>query len=1235
MRRLSSSLSLSILLLLTVTLIGAVSFVNNPSWYYSSDGPYTNDSITCSWNFSADTTAQNITILRNNIIFSSVYESGSLSNNLTITPDQTTKNDNWTCRIILSNATDNITQQISVRIKNSPPTTEGTGAGIFYLGNDIGYVFDVQEDTSYNIDVNATDADADTITYLSGEEFCTRTSSSQGLYTCIPNSTYIVNNNLTYINISFTATDGQNPSGRTVVFNITPVNDKPVAVLSNKNTAVNASLNMTFSATDEELNYPLHFTLQAPLEVADVLSVVPLNGQGTSFSVYYDATVIDYANIGLWNITVNVTDTSTNYLGQNDSLTGSYSFLLNVTPVGRRPYFTNVSTNITGWPVGMINLAQGQSVLMNFSANDLDLNSTLYFISNTSYFSITTYKNDTNDSTDVLGSGIFTPTNDQVGIFNVSVIVSDLAFTNSTLLRFNVSNVNDAPIIYTMSYVASNKPSGNNNISNLVAYANTPFKYVVNATDLDIIHGDHITYSDNTSLFVIDANTGIISFTPTDGEVSVTAYDILITAQDNMSVQDTKVLRLTIGANTAPYFNATIPRLTCGTKTVCSYDLSLISTDVEDINVSSYGISFVGTNLSNFSFDNITGIIDFTVPKTAIGNYTANITITDSLGAYNWSLMNITIYNIPELPIIKKYNITDQSTNVQTVVETHTVIYELTAEDDDLLVAALNETVVFKTNLTGKYSHLNATITALPSINNTARALFTYTPASGDNGTYTIYINATDSYGGVDTKILVFDILSKVGPPNITQITPWGLSPLYALNTTYALTNETQFLDGIADVNFDENTTVVFGAEVVDLAVNIASYEWTVNGTSVGSNITNFTKSFDLFSSGRYIVRLNVTNDRYEKSSFAWNISVRNINRLPVLLQNLSSLSLNRSRDIGGYFDGFLDPDDDLNTNGILDGAEVNHLQFSTIDSCPQVSLGFNSANLSVDINEIGTCYFTFNATDLDGGKTVSNTVMINVTDVPGTTVVPQSGGGGGSSTPTVVPIRKKVETPKAFNLIAPKLVTIYTNRTIEIPITINNTWNAPLKMLRLRAESNTTGVNITFDANMFEEIPVNQSREVKIFVSNYRMGDNYEIKVIGNTSSPSYEDSALILLNSIESTTDGDEAKIKVTFANDLVNEHPECQELNEVLAQAKVKIADGNLAEGMQLVDGVINGCKYLVSVQQNIQEKPSKLNPIINIDELSAKTIMLGLLAFIVIISIVFVVFYHYTHKVEDDI
>jgi hypothetical protein len=674
--------------------------------------------------------------------------------------------------------------------------------------------------------------------------------------------------------------------------------------------------------------------------------------------------------------------------------------------------------------------------------------------------------------------------------------------------------------------------------------------------------------------------------------------------------------------------------MNCTTKSACSLVLggSTADRDAGDY-VAAYTISVSG-NLTSFAYNASTGLINFTPAKTEIGNYTLNITISDTHGATNSTSVALIINNTPEAPNLTRYGF-----GAETIVETHLFAYELWATDDDLLIS-VGENVTFTTNLT-----LAHTITPLASANNTAKALLTFTPDIGTAGRYSVRINATDRFGLVGSRVVDFVVYPKVPPPNITSITPWGLGALtHDLQTSYISTDNVIFGGGrVAQVNLGENTTVLFNLVVND--TRPVTYSWTVNGTQVSTS-SSYSREFDFFSAGRYTVSILVANDRLENSSWTWDLTVTDVNRPPVLKNNLTSpLSANGTVVYATYFTlnngtKFIDPDDDLNSNGIIDGDEASTLTFSANSACSAATLSAVGSDLKIAGVTIGSCAVTFNATDAHGATAESNLVGINVTGVPtgespAPTVTSTGGGGSSSTTSTFIPLNKKVDTPKAFSIIAPKLVTVYSNKSVTIPITINNTWNAPLKMLRLTAQTNASGVRTAFDTDFFEEIGVNQSKEVTLTVTNYRLGSNYEILVKANVSDPKYEDQALVLLNSIEQAQDGSDVSVKVTFANDLLNEHPECQELNEVLSEAKKKIADGNLKEGEQLVTSVIDGCKYLVSTQQRIQEKPTRLNPIININDLSVKAIMLGVLAFVVLSSIAFLIYYHYTHKPEDDI
>jgi hypothetical protein len=1202
--------------------------LTGPTW--SPATPFTNNSLNCSWANSSDTLAQNITILRNGVLFNWTFQNasdGPLANNKTIDPANTTKGDIWTCRIMLYNETATTSAEVNITVSNTPPTTEGSPAGIFNSTSDVGYLVQIEEDSTLFLDVNATDADSDTLTYLNADLFCTRTSAAAGTYTCAPAQSDLTSNLPTQHNITFTASDGQNVGGRTITFNVTPANDAPTLTLANQNTAVNQSLNYTFTVSDEESNTPYSFILTAPSEISGKVSLQRLNAAGSSMSFYYDGASPDFNDVGFWNISINVTDNSTAPGGANNSRSAAFNFTLNISAVGRKPYFTLVTSNVSN-SSGPYNITQGQPIQINVSVNDLDANTAFIFLDDTTRFNIVAIKSN-NTGSDGLAQIDFTPTNGDVGIYNVTITVQDNeSLANTTLLRFNVTNVNDAPTINEFSYSPSNTQN-NQNASNLTAFANTLFTYDVNATDPDTLHGESFTFADNTSLFAINPTTGRITFTPTDSDVSPSQYFINITVTDSGSLAASRIIAITIRDNSPPRFSPPLPTLRCTTKQNCTVDLSAFVTDPDaGDSVVNYNIT-LNTTLGSFNYSNSTGLVNFTTAKADFGNYTLNVTIQDTHGARNSSLMSLIINNTPEAPNLTRYNFSDQ-----TIVANHAFTYELQATDEDYLIA-IGENVSFSTNLSG------ATIAPLAASNTTGRALFSFTPTSGQAGNHTIQINATDVFGLVSSKTLRFEVYPAVPAPNITNITPWGLPPLYTLQSTWNSTSETQFLDSVADLNTTENTTALYNVTVAD--TRPLTYSWTVNGTQAATT-QSFTRNFNYTSAGYYVIMVNVTNDRLESSLFTWRTTVRNTNRAPVLSNALTSpLTVNGTVTFSDYFlvsggQKYYDPDDDLNSNGQLDGAEANTLTFSTNYSCNVASISINGADLTVQGNTEGDCTVQFLATDAGGERLGSGNVIINITDIAeGSNETPttSSGGGGGRSSPTFIPISKEQSKPKAFNLIAPRLVTIYSNKSVQIPISVNNTWKDTLKLVRLTAESNETGVNMTFDVDLFEEIPTNQSRDVMLTVTGYRVGGNYEIKVIGNVSDPRYEDSALILLNSIEQSRDGDDVQVKVTFANDLVNQHPECQELNEVLSIAKQRIGEGNLAEGEQLVDSVINGCKYLVSTQQRIEEKPSRLNPIINIDDVSVKSIMFGVLAFVVLTSIAFLVYYHYTHKPEDDI
>src|SRR5262249_26176259 len=152
---------------------------------------------------------------------------------------------------------------------------------------------------------------------------------------------------------------------------------------------------------------------------------------------------------------------------------------------------------------------QNQAFTYTVAANDSNPTDVLLFSIGTINCSLQnpwTIATTSNLSTNATGLINTTLTNAMVACPTVQINVSDYAggvqrSTTSTIVAFNLTNVNDAPTIDTMSYVSSNYLS-EHNISNLTAAVGQPFTYTVNGSDPDQYvqgSGESITYSDNTA----------------------------------------------------------------------------------------------------------------------------------------------------------------------------------------------------------------------------------------------------------------------------------------------------------------------------------------------------------------------------------------------------------------------------------------------------------------------------------------------------------------------------------------------------------------------------------------------------------------------------------------------------------------------------------------------------------------------------------------------------------------
>ncbi len=281
------------------------------------------------------------------------------------------------------------------------------------------------------------------------------------------------------------------------------------------------------------------------------------------------------------------------------------------------------------------NLTEDAPFYYDVNATDAE-NDSLTFSDNTTMFDI-------NETT---GEISFTPLNEHVGQHWVTIRVTDQwGLYDEQSVNVNVTNVNDAPILETIPNYTTE--SGN------PLYEDQLFYMQVNASDPD---GDTLEYLDNTSLFVINSETGLVLFMPDYNDVGNYSVEIYVVDGQTMAFQvflmeilpvnDAPVLGH-IGAQTA-YVNRTF-----------FYDVN--ATDEEDGSDTETG----NTNLTFssdstlFIIDPKNGTIEFTPTDNDNGTYSINITVNDTSGLTSSELVSLSVVVQNRPPNITSYTPTN------------------------------------------------------------------------------------------------------------------------------------------------------------------------------------------------------------------------------------------------------------------------------------------------------------------------------------------------------------------------------------------------------------------------------------------------------------------------------------------------------------------------------------------------------------------------------------------------
>ncbi|MFH1333016.1 MAG: hypothetical protein ABIH53_02145 [archaeon] len=665
----------------------------------------------------------------------------------------------------------------------------------------------------YNFSFNVTDYDVNDLPIVN---FAT-----ENTFSCltINRTTGMVTVNCTtdadsgyFVNTDLKAYDSANASvSRKQIWTITSVNDAPQFNDTTWTWTVeqNDFVSRVFSAWDEEdgSSYPNQtYWINATGSTSWNEWLNESNIDKTNGNISFLAT---NNNIGTWNVNVTVNDST--------GLSTSHNLQITITDVNDPPNLTlacDTDLASTGTEDTLFECW--------LNATDVDAGETLTFTANYTFLHL----NGSAVPTEGGQSGVLlnlTPTDTEVGTWWVNFTVTDSeGATDTERISLIITNVEEYPYF--------------TDLDNMTTYANVRFYYDVNALDNDTNlpqTPDSIKYTDNSSLFEINIDTGAIEFIPINA--SSGTHWINITVNDTTDRSISRVINFTIIPNTAPNFTAD-GNFSITEGILFFHNFTLNFTDAEGDNF---------TFIDNTTLFDISTYGNLTINATEldIGVHWVTINATDYRGATSSNVMNFTIYNVNEAPWL--FDITGINTTDGAEIN-----FNVSANDSDLLNSNNNENLTFTFNYTWiQFTKANDT---------TARVAFTIPAHIG--GTY-YWVNCTvnDTSGAEDSYVFYMNITESVDYPKFT----------YLCDNERTQTEDTAFTCWINATDLDAGATLAFSTNYTWFSLNESAI--TVEGDNAGS-LVNFTP--DYTEVGNWSINVSVTDGIYINTTIiSFNIS--------------------------------------------------------------------------------------------------------------------------------------------------------------------------------------------------------------------------------------------------------------------------------------------------------------------------------------------------------------------------
>lgn len=406
-----------------------------------------------------------------------------------------------------------------------------------------------------------------------------------------------------------------------------------------------------------------------------------------------------------------------------------------------------------------------------------------------------------------LGEFSWTPTNDHVGMHQVTVTVSDGILSESKTFTISVNGVNDPPVLAS--------------IGNKLANEDEMLSFTAAVTDVD----------NSTLTLSLDATSsgkgmtlspaGDFSWTPIADDVDV--HTVTITASDG-TLMDSETFTITVNAvNDAPVLASIGDKQVSEDATLA---FAVAATDEDDTMLT---FSLDATSSSKGMTLSSTGAFSWVPANEHVGTHEVTITVSDGL-LTDSETITITVDAVNDAPVLT-------SIGDKQVDEDATLAFavSVTDEDNSLFIFSLDQ------------------LSSAKGMSLSSAGGFSWAPGIDDVGIHQVTVTVSD---GVltDSETITITVNAVNDAPLLTAIGNKQVKEDATLTFTALATDE-------------DNTTLTFSLDATSSSTGMTlsssgGFSWTPDHNDVGTHETTITVSDGLLTdSETIIITVNDVND--------------------------------------------------------------------------------------------------------------------------------------------------------------------------------------------------------------------------------------------------------------------------------------------------------------------------------------------------------------------------------------